>query len=218
MDPSGSPPHSDSDSGPPTPLAFVLTTRKYWCILAARSCSDTAWYFYLFWLPGYFQEVRGLSLQTTGRLLWIPYFAAGVGSVAGAWLSSRLLHRGVGLDRARKAVLVPSAALGSLGAFSYFAGDYPTAIAIIAVALFGHQSWSANLHTVISEISPPQHVAVLYGITGAAGTLMGAAAQLVIGPIVDAAGYRSVFVGAGLIYVAAAFLLVMAGRIQEIRP
>ena len=55
-------------------------------------------------------------------------------------------------------------------------------------------------------------------MTGAAGTLMGAAAQLVIGPIVDAAGYRSVFVGAGLIYVAAAILLVAAGRIEEIRP
>jgi len=208
----------NSDRGARTPLAFVLRTRKYWCVLGARSCSDAAWYFYLFWMPGYFQEARGLSLETVGRLLWIPYLAAGVGAVAGAWFSSVLMHRGLSLDRARKAVLLPSAALGSLGALSYFAVDYTLAIAIIAVALLGHQSWSSNLHTAISEISPPEHVAVLYGMTGAAGTLMGAAAQLVIGPIVDAAGYRSVFVGAGLIYVAAAFLLVAAGRIEEIRP
>jgi MFS transporter, ACS family, hexuronate transporter len=203
---------------PPVPLAFVVRTRKYWCTLAARGCSDAAWYFYLFWLPGYFQETRGLSLQTTGRLLWIPYFAAGVGSLAGAWSSSLLLRRGVGLDPARKAVLVPSALLGSLGAFCYFVREYPVAIAIVAIALLGHQSWSANLHTVISEISPPEHVAVLYGMTGAAGTLMGAVAQLAIGPIVDAAGYRSVFVGAGLIYVAAACLILTAGRIERIRP
>jgi ACS family hexuronate transporter-like MFS transporter len=210
--------HSESDSAPHAPLAFVLRSRKYWCTLGARSCSDAAWYFYLFWLPGYFQETRGLSLQHTGRLLWIPYFAAGIGSLAGAWLSSLLIQRGVRLDLARKAVLVPSAALGCLGAFSYFAIDYPTAIALVSIALFGHQSWSSNLHTVISEISPPRHVAVLYGATGAAGTLMGALTQSVIGPIVDATGYRSVFIGAGLIYVAAALLLLLAGRIEEIRP
>ena len=97
--------HGDSERGARTPLAFVLRTRKYWCILAARSCSDAAWYFYLFWLPGYFQEARGLSLETVGRLLWIPYLAAGVGAVAGAWFeqcadASRLQSRPRAQDRA----------------------------------------------------------------------------------------------------------------------
>jgi ACS family hexuronate transporter-like MFS transporter len=205
-----------TDSGVRTPLAFVLRTRKFWCVLAARACSDAAWYFYLFWMPGYFQEARGMSLETVGRLLWIPYFAAGVGSLGGAWISSALMHSGWPLDHARKAVLLPSAVLASSGALSYFAPDYPLAIGIIALALLGHQSWSSNIHTAISEISPPEHVAVLYGMTGAAGTLMGALAQLVIGPVVDRAGYQSVFIGAGLIYVIAALLLVLAGRIQMI--
>ena len=142
-------------SGPRTPLAFVLQTRKYWCTLAARSCSDAAWYFYLFWMPGYFQEARALSLETVGSVLWIPYFAAGVGSVGGSWLSSALMHRGVSLDRARKSVLIPSRVLGSLGALSYFAEDYLKAIGIVAIALLGHQSWSSNLHTAISEIPRP---------------------------------------------------------------
>ncbi|MFB3828438.1 MAG: MFS transporter [Bryobacteraceae bacterium] len=204
-------------SGSRTPLAFVLRTRKYWCTLAARSCSDAAWYFYLFWMPGYFQEARGLSLETVGSLLWIPYLAAGAGSVAGAWLSSALMHRGCSVDRARKSVLAPSALLGASGALSYFVEDYMAAIAIVAVALLGHQSWSSNLHTAISEISPPEHVAVLYGMTGAAGTLMGAATQLLIGPVVDATGYRLVFVGAGLIYIAGVVLLLAAGKIEEIR-
>ena len=139
-------------TGARIPLKFVLRTRKYWCTLAARGCSDAAWYFYLFWMPGYFQEARGLSLETVGRLLWIPYFAAGVGALAGAWLSSLLMHRGFSLDRARKIVLLPSAALGALGGLSYFAADYTVGIAILAVALLGHQSWSSNLHTAISEI------------------------------------------------------------------
>jgi ACS family hexuronate transporter-like MFS transporter len=205
-------------AGAVVPLAYVLTTRKYWCTLAARGCTDAAWYFYLFWLPGYFQEVRGLSLAAVGRLLWIPYLTAGIGALAGAWASSELIRRGRGLDRGRKAVLLPSAAIAALGAAACFVPDYRMAVAIVALALFGHQSWSSNIHTAISEISPPAHVAVLYGITGAAGTLMGALAQLVIGPVVDAAGYESVFVGAGLLYVVAAGLLLAAGRIEAIAP
>jgi ACS family hexuronate transporter-like MFS transporter len=201
----------------PVALSRVLKTRKYGCILAARSFSDGAWYFYLFWMPGFFQEVRGISLATVGRSLWIPYLAAGIGAVAGAWASSALIHRGFDLSRSRKSILLPSAALCAVGASAGFIPSYPLALAMFSLALFGHQSWSSNIHTVISEITPSAHVAVLYGITGAAGTLMGAVAQLVIGPVVDAVGYSPVFVGAGLMYVAAGVLLLCAGRIERIR-
>jgi ACS family hexuronate transporter-like MFS transporter len=161
--------------------------------------------------------VRGLSLATVGRLLWIPYLAAGIGAILGAWASSALIHRGFGLDRGRKAVLLPSAILCALGGTACFVPGYPLALTILSLALFGHQSWSSNIHTAITEITPPAHVAVLYGITGACGTLMGALGQLVIGPVVDTAGYNPVFVGAGLMYVAAAMLLLAAGRIEPIR-
>jgi hypothetical protein len=45
---------------------------------------------------------------------------------------------------------------------------------------------------------------------------MGALAQMVIGPVVDTMGYRLVFVGAGLAYVLAAFLIFAAGKIEPI--
>ena len=158
-----------------------------------------------------------MSLDLIGRSLWIPYLAAGTGAIAGAWASSELIRRGFGLDRSRKAVLLPSALASALAASAGFIPSYPLALAVFSLALFGHQSWSSNIHTVISEITPPAHVAVSYGITGAAGTLMGALAQLVIGPVVDTVGYGPVFVGAGLMYVAAGSLALAAGRIERIR-
>ncbi len=200
----------------PVPLRRVLKARKYWCLLGARSCSDGAWYFYLFWMPGFFQEVRHVSLAAVGRSLWIPYLAAGMGALAGAWASSALIHRGFGLDRGRKLVLLPSAAVCAAGACAGFVPNYPLALAVFSLALFAHQSWSSNIHTVISEITPPAHVAVLYGLTGAAGTLMGALAQLAVGPAVDAVGYPPVFAGAALMYITAAILLVAGGRIERI--
>ena len=199
------------------PLARVLRTRKYWCALSARACSDGAWYFYLFWMPGYLQEVRGLSLRSVGRLLWIPYLAAGIGALVGAWASSTLIHRGFGLNHSRKGVLLPSAALSIIGTTCCIVPGDALVFFLLSVALFGHQSWSSNIHTVIIEIVPSTHVAVLYGVTGAAGTLVGAVAQLGIGPVVDAVGYGPVFVGVGLLYAMAAALVLGAGPIERIR-
>ncbi len=198
-------------------LRQVLRARKYWCVLAARGCSDAAWYFYLFWMPGYFQEARGLTLEAVGRLLWIPYFSAGVGALAGAWAASGLIRRGLGLDRGRKTVLVASAALCFAGSWAWLPPGVPLALAMVSLALFAHQAWSTNIHTAITEISPPAHVSVLYGITGAAGTLMGAVVQSVVGPVVDHIGYDPAFVGAGSLYLAAVALLLAAGKIERIR-
>lgn len=198
-------------------LSEVLKTRKYWCVLAARASTDAAWYFYLFWIPGYFQDVRRFDLATVGRFLWIPFFCAGVGALTGAWASSALIRRGLGLDRSRKTILFASASLCVVGASACFAPTAYLALALVSLALFGHQSYGSNIHTVITEITPPRHVAVLYGITGAAGTLLGAAAQLAIGPVIDLFGYKPAFVWAGGMAVLAAIFLLAAGTIERIR-
>jgi len=198
-------------------LSEVLKTRKYWCVLGARASADAAWYFYLFWIPGYFQDVRRFDLASVGRFLWIPFFSAGVGALAGAWASSGLIRRGLGLDRSRKTILFASASLCVVGASACFAPAAYLALALVSLALFGHQSFGSNIHTVITEITPPRHVAVLYGITGAAGTLLGAAAQLEIGRVIDSFGYKPAFVWAGGMALLAAALLLAAGRIERIR-
>jgi ACS family hexuronate transporter-like MFS transporter len=198
-------------------LAQVLRSRKYWCVLSARGCTDAAWYFYLFWIPGYFQEVRGLSLASVGKLLWIPYFCSIFGALGGAAASSDLIERGVGVSRSRLTVLLASAVVCMLSASACFAPGAYLALTLVTLALFGHQSWSANIHTVITEISPARHVAILYGITGAAGTLLGAASQVPIGHIIDTHGYTPAFVWAGGMYVLAMILLVSAGTLEPLR-
>jgi ACS family hexuronate transporter-like MFS transporter len=198
-------------------LREVLKRRKYWCVLAARALTDGAWYFYLFWIPGYFQEVRHFDLRMIGRWLWIPFFAANAGALAGAWASSALLGRGCGLDRSRKGVLIPAVVLGGLGALTHLVLDPFASLTLVSIALFGQFAWASNIHTVITEITPRRHMAVLYGITGSAGTLVGALTQPLIGRVVDAGGYAPVFAGVGAAYVLALALLLAAGRIEPIR-
>jgi ACS family hexuronate transporter-like MFS transporter len=198
-------------------LREFLKARKYWCVLAARACSDSAWYFYLFWIPGYFQDSRGLSLYSVGRLLWVPYFCACIGPLAGAVASSTLIRKGWGLHRSRLTIMLAFATLCVLSASAGFAPATSLALALVSLALFSHQALSTNVHTVVTEISPPKHIAMLYGMTGAAGTFLGAVAQLVIGPLIDRHGYKPAFVWAGGMYLLAMGLLLSAGVLEPIR-
>jgi ACS family hexuronate transporter-like MFS transporter len=140
-----------------------------------------------------------------------------VGSLAGAWASSALIQRGLDIDRGRKCVLVPAALLGALGALAYFVAEPWLAVALVSTALFGQFAWAANMHTAISEVVPQRRVAVLYGITGAVGTLMGALTQPLIGLLVDRGGYALPFVMVGVAWVVALGLMMAAGRIEPLR-
>jgi ACS family hexuronate transporter-like MFS transporter len=202
-------------AGAGTPLAAVLGSTKFWSAASARALSDAAWTFYLFWLPGYFQAVRGFDPKMIGIYLWIPFGVAGLGAVAGPWMAGALMHRGTPPARARKAVLAGSAVCAAVGALAFLAGD-AGALALVCLALMAHQSWSANIHTLITEISPPAHAAVLYGITGAAGTLAGAIAQPIVGSVVDRQGYAPPFLAAGCCYLVAIVLVLLGVRTMEV--
>ena len=198
-------------------LRQILARRKYWFFLLARSFPDTVTFFYLFWLPGYFQDVRHYDLQTVGKLLWIPFFCADVGALAGAWFSSVLLARGLGLDRSRRTALVVSAICPIVGAGASLAPTPTLALALASLALFGHFSWSSNMQTVITEIMPRKHMATLYGLTGAAGTLLGALTQPLVGRAVDKIGYGPPFAGTAVAYLLALTMLLCAGKVERIR-
>ncbi len=99
---------SGADEGTPSWLS-LLRVRQTWGVVVAKFFSDAAWYFYLFWLPKYLYDARGFDIKAVGAYAWIPYAAAGVGCLAGGWLSSWLLTRHVPLNRARKIALGASA-------------------------------------------------------------------------------------------------------------
>ena len=90
-------------------FADVLGMRRVQVLVFAKFMSDSAWYFYLFWLPKYLYDVRGFDVKHVSYYAWIPYAASGVGSFLGGWLSSDLLKRGRSLDFSRKFVLGLSA-------------------------------------------------------------------------------------------------------------
>jgi len=156
----------------------LARTRRLWGFATLKGLCDPIWWFYLFWLPKYFNESYGLDLKHVGIPLIIIYTGSSVGSIAGGWLSGFLIKRGATVNKGRKFALFVCAC-GSIPvvlvplAHTYFPGIIWIPIALLTVAAAAHQGWSANVYTTSGDMFPSAFVSTVNGIGGAAGALGG---------------------------------------------
>lgn len=192
------------------PYLHLLGTRAAWAFLLGKFLTDPVWWFYLFWLPGFLNGRYGLNLASLGPPLITVYLAADVGSVAGGWLSGRLLARGYSLTRARKTALVTCAlAVVPVSVIMRTSGSLWLATGLVALAGAAHQGWSANLFTLVSDTFPSSAVASVVGLGGLGGALGGMLISPAVGYWLDYShgAYGPLFFCAGFAYLFA-FLLI----------
>ena len=185
-------------------------------LVLGKFLSDAAWYFYLFWLPKYLYDARGFDTKQVGYYAWIPYAAAGLGSLLGGWFSSELLRRGNSLNYSRKIALGASAAVMPL---IVFVTQVPVewAIVLFSVAFFGQQSWSTLVMILPADLFPRRVVASVAGLVGFGGAMGGVVFNLVVGRMLDSGyGYRPVFAIVSTLHVLAFILILLT--IREVRP
>jgi ACS family hexuronate transporter-like MFS transporter len=92
---------------------------------------------------------------------------------------------------------------------------YWFAVVLIALAAAGHQAWSANLYTLVSDVFPKAATASVIGFGGMFGAVAGLMADWSLGQVLSAsgpAGYMFAFLLAGSVY------LVCLGVIQLMMP
>jgi ACS family hexuronate transporter-like MFS transporter len=194
----------------------LLRVRQTWGVVVAKFLSDAAWYFYLFWLPKYLYDARGFDIKAVGAFAWIPYAAAGVGCLAGGWLSSWLLTRHVSLDHARKIALGASAVVMPAVVFVPSA-PVGWALAIFSLAYFGQQSWSTLVMTLPADMYPRNAVGAVAGLVGFGGAMGGIVFGQLVGYLLDHGfGYGVVFMLAGSFHVLA--FAIICVTIPTIRP
>jgi MFS transporter, ACS family, hexuronate transporter len=189
---------------------------QVWGLVLGKFLSDAAWYFYLFWLPKYLYDARGFDTKQVGYFAWIPYAAAGLGSLLGGWFSSQLLRRGNSLNLSRKVALGASAAVMPL---IIFVTQVPVewTIVLFSIAFFGQQSWSTLVMILPADIFPHRVVGSVAGLVGFGGALGGVAFNLIAGRMLDSGlGYGPVFAIVSTFHLLA-FLLILV-TIPEVRP
>ncbi len=204
------------------PISWIslFKYRKLWGLLAIKFLPDAGWYFFIFWLPKYLNDVRGLDIKAIGYYAWIPYAFAGCGSLLGGWLSSYLIKRNYSLDRARK---IPLGIAAAMMPASLFITDASLGMAIIffSMAMFGHQLYSTIVQTLVADMFPSKVVGSVAGLMGCVATYGAMLFSLVIGFVIEKHGYAPAFIISGFLHpLGFLFLFLIIKKIApvKIRP
>ena len=210
------------ESDPPetttkVPWAKLLIFRQTWAFAVVKFLTDAIWWFYLFWFPLFMNDRFQVDLRGIGIPMVTVYLMADVGSVAGGWLSSRLLNIGWTANAARKTAMLVCAILILPVALAPQVANQWIAVLLIGIATAAHQGFSANIFTTTSDMFPKQAVGSVVGIGGFAGAMGGFIMNLGAGWLRENTGnYQIMFIIAAVVYLIA--LLFMHLLVPKLEP
>lgn len=151
----------------------ILTFPQTWAIFFAKLITDGVWWFFLFWTPAYISDVYNLpSDNPVAIMLIFVLYAITMLSLYGGKLPTVIINRtGKNPYDARLIAMFIFTLFPLLTLFAQPLGTYSYWLPIILIGLAGaaHQSWSANLYSVASDLFPKKAIGTMTGINGLAG-------------------------------------------------
>ncbi|MCX4284750.1 MULTISPECIES: MFS transporter [Duncaniella] len=151
-----------------------------WAVFVGKFMTDGVWWFFLFWTPAYITDVFKLSTSSgEGMVMIFVLYLITMLSIYGGKLPTifidRAARRGVNIDpyaaRMRAMLIFAVFPLLALLAQPLSSASPWLPIIIIGIAGAAHQSWSANIYSVVGDMFPKSTIATIIGIGGMAGGL-----------------------------------------------
>jgi MFS transporter, ACS family, hexuronate transporter len=217
--------HSDADEVQSTETTVgsgvswlqLLKFRQTWAFVLGKFLTDPVWWFYLFWLPAFLKAQYGLQGTATSLPVALVYTMSTFGSIIGGWLPFHFTNKGWAVFRARKTSMFIYALFALPVVFAQLLGTFNMwlAVIIIGLAASGHQAWSANIFTTVSDMFPKKTVGTVTGMGGMAGALGGLLIAKLAGLLFDhyktagtiETGYYIMFIICGIAYLTAWFIM-----------
>ena len=206
--------HLESDGLRPSVLK-MLRQRNFWGIALPRFLADPTWGTLTFWAPLYLSTTRHFDLKQIAAFAWMPFLAADFGCLCGGMIVMALQKRGVNLINARRCAFTFGACLMMGMAFVGVVKNPYTAIALLSLGGFAHQTLSVTVITMSSDLFKRNEVATVAGLAGTLGNAGLLIFNLMIGSLVAAIGYTPFFVGLAALDLAGAAVLWTLVREQN---
>lgn len=189
------------------PWIKLLGYKQTWAFAVGKFMADPIWWFYMTWLPDFFNTNEALDEKLNLKQFGIPflviYLVSDFGSMFFGWLSTQFMKNGWTANRARKTTMLICALCVTPIFFASVTHSLSTAIALIALATAAHQGWSANMYTFASDLFPKNVTASITGIGGMFGAVGGILLAAAAGYIIADFGYRPMFIVASCSYLTA---------------
>ena len=175
-------------------IARLLRQRNTWGIAIPRLLADPTWGTLSFWVPFYLTTERGFDLKQIALFAWLPFVAADVGAMVGPTIALALQKRGLTLINARRWAFTVGALLMTGMGFVGMVDSPYTAILLLCLGGFAHQTLSITVITMASDLFRRNEVATVAGIAGLCGNLGVLTFTLLIGGLAKRVGYSPFFV------------------------
>jgi ACS family hexuronate transporter-like MFS transporter len=193
----------------------LLALKQTWAFIVGKFFTDPIWFFFLFWLPSYFNTSFHLDFKKPSLPLVIVYAGTMIGSIGGGYLSSWLIKKGWPVYKARKAALLISAFCVIPIIATRYVSDMWVVVALISLSVAANQAWSANIFAIVPDMFPKKAVSSVVGLGGMAGAFGSVLFPLFIGFILDyykkaghmVAGYNIIFLVCGSSFLIAWLLI-----------
>ena len=183
----------------PVPIWRLLRTKFVTMFALSNVCMDACWFFYVFWIPKFLSSKFNYTLAEIGKTAWIPFVTAGLGNLAGGFVTRWLINGGASVPKARKISCTIFACMMPSAFPAIMASDPKVAIAWISVATFGYCGFCTNGLAFPADVFPSRLSATVYGLaamgTGIGGTVFG----WLTGWMVQNYGYGPAFVTYGIL-------------------
>ena len=167
----------------------ALKYRQTWAVISGRFMADGVWWFFLFWTPSYLNSQFGIkTTEPLGMALIFTLYAITMLSLYGGKLPTIFINRtGGNAYNCRMKAMFIFALFPLLGLVAQTLGAISCWLTICIIGIVGaaHQSWSANLFSVGSDLFPKKAVATITGINGMAGGLSSFLINFVSGRLLD---------------------------------
>ncbi len=160
----------------PMSYAKALSFRQTWSFAFGKFMTDGVWWFFLFWAPAYFSDQYGYRSDSSMgiALIFTLYAIVTVLSMFGGYLPKLFVeNKGMNPYQGRMLAMLIFAFFPLLALFAQPMGQYSAWWPAIIIGLVGagHQAWSANIFSTVSDMFPKSAVATITGIGAAAGGL-----------------------------------------------
>ena len=167
---------ADAADEKPMSYAKALSFKQTWSFAFGKFMTDGVWWFFLFWAPAYFSDQYGYRSDSSMgiALIFTLYAIVTVLSMFGGYLPKLFVEKkGMNPYQGRMLAMFIFALFPVIALFAQPLGQYSAWWPAIIIGLVGagHQAWSANIYSTVSDMFPKSAVATITGIGAAAGGL-----------------------------------------------
>jgi MFS family permease len=171
----------------PPPYREMLRQRAFWGTVLGLFGANYTWYFFLTWLPYYFEHERHYS---SGRLAFfgsLPFWGVGISSMCAGLVADAIVRRGYHAVRVRQATV----SLGLIGCCGFMLPavairNETLSLSLLMVACLCFGLFSSNHFALVQALSGPGAAGRWVGVQNGLGNCAGIVAPWLTGAILAA--------------------------------